>query len=79
MPNTKDLKDTSGFYDKDFNYAQNGIFFPDGTSIVREKKLKYKYPVKGWTWFDSIEDAYASQGKTPPVDNKEQSRIPHIS
>lgn len=24
------------------------------------------YPVNGWTWFDSIEEAYASQGKTPP-------------
>ena len=58
---------TDGFYNEEFLYAPNSVFFPDGTSVVKENKLTYTYPVNGWTWFDSIEDAYAAQGKTPPV------------
>lgn len=64
---------TEGFYNQDFLYAPNVVFFPDGTSISKENKLTYPYPVNGWTWFDSIEDAYASQGKTPPV--KEDKKL----
>jgi len=63
---------TDGFYDTDFNYAPNAVLFPDGTSIKKEDKTTYTYPVNDWTWFDSIEDAYAAQGKTPPT--KEDKR-----
>ncbi len=57
---------TQGFYNEEFFYAPNSVNFPDGTSLVKEKQETYTYPVNGWTWFDSIEDAYVSQGKTPP-------------
>ena len=69
---------TQGFYNTEFFYAPNSVNFPDNTSLVKEEKDTYKYPVKGWTWFESIEDAYASQGKTPPppIDNKRIKRIP---
>ena len=63
---------TQGFYDKSFNYARNAVYFPDGTSLEKEKQDTYKYPVNEWTWFNSIEEAYASQGKTPP---KKEDRI----
>jgi len=58
---------TQGFYNTEFLYAPNAVNFPDGTSLIKEQKETYKYPVNGWTWFDSIEDAYAAQGKTPPI------------
>jgi hypothetical protein len=69
---------TDGFYNEEFLYAPNAVFFPDGTSIVKENKLTYTYPVNGWTWFDSIEDAYAAQGKTPPVIEDKKKKRPQV-
>ena len=63
---------TQGFYNTEFLYAPNAVYFPDGTTLEKENKDTYKYPVNDWTWFDSIEDAYASQGKTPP--KKEENK-----
>lgn len=45
----------------------------DGTSLLKDKKTTYTYPVNGWTWFESIDEAYASQDKTPPV--KEDKKL----
>lgn len=63
---TKTTPNTEGFYNEEFSYAPNAVLFPDKTSLLKENKDEYNYPVNGWTWFDSIEEAYASQGKTPP-------------
>jgi hypothetical protein len=50
----------------------------DGTSITKEDYKKYNYPVNGWNWYDSIEAAYVSQGKTLPnkIINRPKSIIP---
>ena len=67
---------TQGFYNTEFLYAPNSVNFPDGTSLVKEQKETYTYPVNGWTWFESIEEAYAAQGKTPPVQEDKRPKNP---
>lgn len=78
MENSKTTPNTQGFYNEDLQYAPNSVFFPDGTSITKEDYKKYNYPVNGWNWYDSIEAAYASQGKTLPnkIINRPKSIIP---
>jgi len=55
--------DTSGFYKNEddsglilhgHNFVLAGSF-----SLYRDQKDTYTYPVGGWYWFDSTEDAYA--------------------
>ena len=56
--------DTSGFY----TYSQteqmmmcgpNFVLGPyERFSLYRDKKDTYTYPVEGWYWFDSDEEAY---------------------
>jgi len=74
MVSSKTTPNTQGFYNEDLQYAPNSVFFPDGTSITKEDYKKYNYPVNGWNWYDSIEAAYASQGKTPPILNTKMSK-----
>lgn len=52
--------ETSGFYKNDDgmilhgpNYVKAGSF-----NIFRQHKDEYTYPIGGWYWFDSKEDAY---------------------
>lgn len=47
-----------GFYKFDFElkYAELGVYCND-YQLNREAKDIYKYPVDGWYWFDSDEDA----------------------
>jgi hypothetical protein len=50
---------TSGFYKKhseELLYAPN-IVEGNGFVLVAQDKDQYDYPVDGWTWFDSEEDA----------------------
>lgn len=75
------MENTSGFYQVGiassvFPYAPNLVMFPDGTSITKEKKNTYTYPINGWVWYDSIEDAYGSQGLvyTPDL-TKDKKRL----
>ena len=52
--------DTSGFYcfiDGEIVFGPNFVDGP-GFDLVRELKDTYSYPVDGWRWFDSKEDAY---------------------
>jgi len=54
------MNDTSGFYtlqDDNLLYAPNFVYFPDKSSLLRENKDSYEYPVKGWYWFDEETDA----------------------
>ena len=35
--------------------------------LVKEDHATYTYPVDGWYWFDSIDDAYITFGIQPPL------------
>lgn len=61
--------DNSGFYKKD---GDNVLFGPNFVlnatyELRRETKDTNNYPVDGWYWFDSIEEAYAAFGLTMPA------------
>lgn len=51
--------DTSGFYKNDDGCLLSGPNFvlAGSFSLYRDLKDTYTYPVGGWYWFDSIEDA----------------------
>lgn len=51
--------DTSGFYKNDEGmllYGPNYVL-GGGFSLFKEQKDSYEYPVWGWKWFDSEEEA----------------------
>lgn len=55
----EEIQDTSGFYrnDQGFlsygkNYVMSGYY-----NLLREQKDEYTYPVNGWYWFDSEDQA----------------------
>lgn len=53
------MEDTSGFYKLDADgilFAPNAVFNQNFT-LLREEKDSYEYPVDGWVWFESSEDA----------------------
>jgi hypothetical protein len=50
---------TAGFYKKDNEellYAPN-IVEGNGFVLVKQDKDQYEYPIEGWKWFDSKEEA----------------------
>lgn len=55
------MSETQAFY-KDDNglllYAPNGVYGPDYT-LLPELHDTYTYPVEGWYWFESEEEAKA--------------------
>jgi hypothetical protein len=54
-----DTIDTSGFYkleNNDLLHAPNFVCAP-GFELWREQRETYSYPVDGWSWFDSEEEA----------------------
>lgn len=61
-----DQTDTSGFYlfDGGLAHAPNFVHSPD-FYIHRNAKDTYTYPLGGWYWFDSREDARAFFGLQP--------------
>lgn len=54
------MNDTSGFYKKENEntilFAPNFVESSD-CSLYRESKDDYSYPIDGWYWFDSREQA----------------------
>lgn len=52
---------TSGFYNNKGEYAPNSIYAPTYT-LLAENKNSYNYPVNGWTWYNSIEEAQLAEG-----------------
>ncbi len=38
------------------NYAPNAVFNKD-YELIKEQHLTYNYPVDGWYWFDTLEEA----------------------
>jgi len=57
------MEDTSGFYlyqDEEVYYASNRVLGPYGKfEIRRENKDEYDYPIHGWRWFETKEEAYS--------------------
>ena len=54
--------DTSGFYKQEIDSGPilNGPHFvlSGSYNLYKEDKDTYTYPIGGWYWFDSIEEAY---------------------
>jgi len=53
-------ENTSGFYklDDDLLYAPNFVLGPyQNYELRKETKNNYSYPIDGWYWFNSIEEA----------------------
>jgi len=53
------MEDTSGFYKLDGEellFAPNGVYHQNFT-LLREEKNSHTYPVDGWKWFNSKEEA----------------------
>jgi len=61
--------DTSGFY-KNTNgnvcYAKHSVDAPTFTLIAAQHQ-SYTYPIDGWHWFNSEEEAYISFGIPIPA------------
>ena len=55
--------DTSGFYKVDPSgvviHGPNYVYGPyDQYKLLREEKDTYTYPIDGWYWFDTEQEAY---------------------
>lgn len=69
-----DEQETSGFYklneDNSLSYAQNYVIGPYFSwGIFRNQHQTYTYPVHGWYWFDSQEEAISVLKPTMPIDS----------
>lgn len=59
------MEDTSGFYKRDpGGVLLFGRYFVLNTNyfLRREEKDVHTYPIDGWSWYDSEEDARAALG-----------------
>jgi hypothetical protein len=66
---------TEGFYKNDNGELLFGPNFVDNGNYFLDKTLKdtYTYPIGGWYWFDSIEDACIYFGlELPPHQNSQE-------
>ena len=63
------MEDTSGFYklDGDVLFGPNFVLNAN-YELRRETKDQHSYPVDGWSWFDTKEEAYAFFGVELPVE-----------
>ena len=64
------MEDTSGFYKRE-DGATELMFGPNSVSsaeydIHRDYKYAYSYPIGGWYWFDTKEEAYSFFNLTLP-------------
>lgn len=63
LPSDNVVVDPSGFYKLDPSgellHGPNFVYGPDFT-LLRELKDTYSYPVNGWSWFDTFEQAQAA-------------------
>ena len=63
------MNDTSGFYHRegstDLSFGPNWVTGP-GVELHRETRDEQTYPVDGWYWFDSREEAYTFFGLSLP-------------
>lgn len=55
---TDEITDTSGFYKLDGDLLHGPNFVLNAAyELRRETHTQYVYPVHGWYWFDSLEEA----------------------
>lgn len=52
---------TAGFYDAEGSWGPNKVISPT-FELVKELKDTYTYPIGGWTWYNSVEDAQVAEG-----------------
>jgi hypothetical protein len=69
--------ETKGFYKNDDGMILYAPNFVDAGSflLLAENKDSYTYPIGGWYWFDSEEDAYLFWNLQLPI-RQENSVIP---
>ena len=72
------MEDTSGFYKNDNgqllfgkNYVLSGSY-----NLYRDQKNNYTYPLGGWYWFESEEEARVQFNIPAPV---KENDLPHWS
>lgn len=61
--------ETQGFYKKENDnliYAQNLVLNSE-YQLFKELKDEYNYPIDGWYWFDSEDDAYVFFSIEKPI------------
>jgi len=69
------MEDTSGFYKYEVDietmfYGPNFVYGPyDTFQLFRNQHDTYTYPVEGWYWFDSQEEAYTFFNIPLPTEN----------
>lgn len=74
------MEDTAGFYklDGDLLYGPNFVLNKD-YELRRETHADHTYPIDGWSWFDSAEDAYTHHGlEIPKIDEESPSPLPML-
>jgi hypothetical protein len=67
---------TSGFYkceSETLSYGPNFVLNKNFELRV-ESKDSYTYPIDGWYWFSSVEDAYAFFNISVPENNQEEDK-----
>jgi len=52
---------TSGFYNSEGMRGPNKVISPT-FELTKQLKDTYTYPVSGWTWYDTVEEAQAAEG-----------------
>jgi hypothetical protein len=55
---------TAGFYSAEHKLRAGKFVYGPGFTLLAELKDTYTYPVNGWVWFDSAQDAIASLSLT---------------
>ena len=70
--------ETQGFYKNDNGMILYGPNFVDAGSflLLKEEKDTYTYPIGGWYWFDSKEDAYGFWNLPVPPDPIDPNVLP---
>lgn len=66
------MDNTSGFYRKDNDqllFAPNFVY-GEAFELFRNNKNTYEYPVNGWKWFDSEEEARLEYNLPKPPEEK---------
>ncbi len=62
-------RSTGGFYKKNGNrlsFAPTKVHFPNGSVIEVTKHSVYRYPILGWSYYETAEAAYAAEGLEMP-------------
>jgi hypothetical protein len=62
------MTDTSGFYKNEDGNVLHGhdLVYNANYCLNRDLSDQYEYPIDGWYWFDSIQDAYSFFGIDMP-------------